>query len=113
MAKRNNNDDDKSLSDNEFFNERDDFRERITLDQLIVMDDVFGLADKSKSFANSITVARKFNYTCLYIFHVIFPENLVWRTILSQTNILNIFPASISLAHLSKILESVSVRKTR
>ena len=45
--------------------------------------------------STSLTVARKFNYICLYSFHIIYPEKSIWRTILSQTNILNIFHARI------------------
>ena len=33
--------------------------------------------------------------------------------VFSQTNILNIFPASVFLAHVKRILESVCIRKTR
>ena len=77
------------------------------------MDDVSGLADKLKKFVSFLTVARKFDYTCVYIFHVIYPEKSIWRTILSQTNIFNIFPASVSLAQGRRILESVCIRKTR
>ena len=77
------------------------------------MDDVSGLADKLKKFVSFLTVARKFDYTCAYIFHVIYPEKSIWRTILSQTNIFNIFPASVSLAQGRRILESVCIRKTR
>ena len=73
------------------------------------MDDVSGLTDQSKTFAISLTVARKFNYTFVYIC----PEKSIWRTILSQTNIFNIFPASVSLGSVRKILEGVSIRKTR
>ena len=46
------------------------------------------------------------------IFHIC-PEKSIWRTILSQTNIFNIFPASVSLAHVRRILGSVCIRKTR
>ena len=77
------------------------------------MDDVSGLADKLKKFVSFLTVARKFDYTCVYIFHVIYPEKSIWRMILSQTNIFNIFPASVSLAQGRRILESVCIRKTR
>ena len=98
MAKRNDNDDDTSSFDEEFFNESDSFGEKTTHDWLIVIDDVSGLADNLKKFVSFLTVARKFDYTCVYIFHVIYPEKSIWRTILSQTNILNIFPASVSLA---------------
>ena len=77
------------------------------------MDDISGLADESKKFPIFLTVARKFNYRCVYIFHTIYPEKSIWRTILSQTNIFNIFPASVSLASVRKILEGVCIRKTR
>ena len=77
------------------------------------MDNVSGLAEKLKKFVSFLTVARKFDYTCVYIFHIIYPEKSIWRTILSQTNIFNIFPASVSLAQGRRILESVCIRKTR
>ena len=74
-----------------FFNESDGFGEKTTCDQLIVKDDVSGLADESKKFASFLTIACKFNYTCIYIFHIIYPEKSIWRTILFQTNIFNFF----------------------
>ena len=79
------------------------FAEKATRDRRIVMDDVSGLADESKKFASFLTVARKFNYTCVYIFHIIYPENTIWRTILPQTSIFNIFLASVSLSHARRI----------
>ena len=57
--------------------------------RLIIAVDVSGLADNSVKFANFLTVARKFGYHCLYISHAIHPEKAIWRTILSQTNLLN------------------------
>ena len=87
--------------------------EKKQTDRLIVMDDVSGLAEESKKFASFLAVVRKFNYTYVYIFLTIYPEKSIWRTILSQTNILNIFPASVSLASAQKILEGVCIRKTR
>ena len=77
------------------------------------MNDVSGLVDESKKIASFLAVAHKFNYTCVYIFYIIYPEKSISRTTLSQTNILNIFPASVSLAHVRRILESVCIRKTR
>ena len=74
--------------------------------RLIAMDDVSGLADLSSKFANFLTVARKFAYHCLYIFHAIHSEKAIWRTILSQTNLLNIFPASVPLSTVKKVLEA-------
>ena len=77
------------------------------------MDDVYGLADGSKKFASFLAVARKFKYSCVYIFHSIYPEKTNWKTILSQTNIFNIFLASFSLASMQRILENTCIRKTR
>ena len=52
-------------------------------DKLIVMDDVLGLADKSDDFANFLTVSRKFNFTCVYVFHTMYPTRSSWQMILS------------------------------
>ena len=67
------------------------------------MDDVSGLAGESKKFASFLTVSCKFNYMYVYIFHTVYPERSIWRIILSQTNIFNIFPPSVSLASVRKI----------
>ena len=88
------------------------FGEKSKRDRLIVFDDVSGLAGDSKIFVSFQTVARKYSYSCAYIFHTIYPEKSNWRTILSQTNIFNIFPASVSLNMVKKILEGACIRKT-
>ena len=88
------------------------FGEIINRDRLIVFDDVSGLADNSNKFANFLTVARKYKYNCVYIFHTIYPEKATWKTILSQTNIFNIFPPSVSLNSVKRILDGSCVRKT-
>ena len=75
------------------------------------MDDASGLADESKNFASFLTVARKYRYSCVYIFHTIFPEKAIWRSILSQTKIY-IFPATVPLPNIPKILETACSRKT-
>ena len=82
------------------------YGEKSIRSRLIVMDDVSGLADLSTKFANFLTVARKFGYHCLYIFHTIHPEKAIWRTILSQTNLLNIFLASVPLSTVKEVLEA-------
>ena len=64
-------------------------------DRHIVMDNVFGLAD-------FLTVARKFSYHYVYIFHIIHPEKTIWRSIISQTNIFYIFPASVPFNSIKK-----------
>ena len=76
------------------------------------MDDVSGLADESKNFASFLTVARKYSYNCVYIFHSIHAEKAVWQTILSQINIYNIFPATVPFNSIRKILEGACIRKT-
>ena len=88
------------------------FGEIINRDRLIVFDDVSGLADHSNKFANFLTVARKYKYNCVYIFHTIYSEKATWKTILSQTNIFNMFPASVSLSSVKRILDGSCVRKT-
>ena len=82
-------------------------------DRLIIMDGVSGLADESKKFPAFLTVTRKYNYNCVYIFHTVFPEKSNWRLILSQTNIFNIFPASVPINSVRKILEGACSRKTK
>ena len=88
------------------------FGEKLEHDKLIVLDDVSGLADNSKKFVSFLTVARKYSYNCVYIFHTIYPEKANWRSILLQTNIFNIFPASVSLNVEKFFLEGSCIRKT-
>ena len=86
------------------------FGKKSNRDRLIVFDDVSGLTDESKKFASFLTVARKYNnYNCVYILHSIY---VTWRTILSQTNIYNIFPATVPINSVKKILEGACIRKT-
>ena len=47
------------------------------LDLLIVMEDVPGVAEVSKKFANFLTVSRKFGHNCVYVFHVIVPASQI------------------------------------
>ena len=60
------------------------------MDRLIVMDDVWGVAGISRKFATFLTVSRKFGYHCIYVFNII-ATSQIWRKIISQTNIFNIF----------------------
>ena len=82
------------------------------MDRLIVMDDVSGIADKSENFANFLTLSRKFGFTCVYIFHTIYPTRNNWQMILSQTKIFNIFPGSIQASSVVKISFSYCSRYT-
>ena len=75
-----------------------DMGEDMVIDQLIVMDDVSGLADKSGNFANFLTVSRKYGFLCLYVFHTIYPNRQNWEMIMGQTHIFNSFPGSMHSA---------------
>ena len=86
--------------------------ENILTDRLIVMDDVSGLADKSEHFENFLTASRKFGFTCIYIFHTIYPTRNNSQMILSQTKIFNIFPGSIQASSVAKILSSYCSKYT-
>ena len=70
------------------------------------MDDVLGIADNCKKFAEFLTVCRKYRYHCIYVFHIIMSENQIWKKILSQSNIFNIFPSSVPYNNVAKILQS-------
>ena len=47
--------------------------EKDVSDRLIVIDDVSGLDDKSKEFCSFLTVSREYRYSCICIFHIVFP----------------------------------------
>ena len=47
------------------------------MDRVIVMNDVLGVADISKKFANFLTVSRKFGYHFVYVFYVIAPATQI------------------------------------
>ena len=76
------------------------------------MDDVFGLLEKSNEFSKFLTVATKFNFTVVYVFHMMYPSKQNWQMIISQTKILNIFPGSIQVSAISKILMANCKRYT-
>ena len=103
--------DDEVLENNEE-NDGNIFVEKNKFDRLIVMNDVSGLQDKSNEFSNFLTVPRKFGYTCLYIFHIIYLTKSIWQMILSQNKIFNIFPSAIQLSSMLKILTNNCDRET-
>ena len=89
------------------------FGENRKMDRLIIMDNVSGIADVSKKFSNFLTVSRKFGYNCVYVFHVIVPSSQVWQKIISQTNIFNIFPASVPFNTVSKIIQTNCILQSK
>ena len=50
------------------------FGENISMDSLIVVDDVLAVADNCKKFEEFLTVCRKYKYHCIYVFRIIEPE---------------------------------------
>ena len=94
-------------------NVNNSFGENKKLDRLIIMDDVSGVADTSKKLANFLTVSRKFGYNCVYVFHVIVPASQIWQKIISQTNIFNIFPASVPHNTVAKIIQSNCILQSK
>ena len=80
--------------------------------KLIVMDNVSDFADKSDIFANFLTISLKLNFTCIYVFHTIYPKRVKLQMILSETKIFNIFPGSWQTSSVIKILSSKYNRYT-
>ena len=76
------------------------------------MDDVSGVADVSRKFANFLTVSRKFDCNCVYVFHVIVPASQIWQKNYFSSEhyinilIFNIFPASVPNNTVAKIIQS-------
>ena len=84
--------------------------ETTQINKLIVMDDVSGLADRCEDFSNFLTVSRKYGFSCVYVFHTIYPGRQSWEMIISQTHIFNFFPGSI---HSGRILKTLSLFASR
>ena len=76
------------------------------MNRLIVMDDVSGIADNCKKFAELLKVYRKYRYHCIYLFQIIAPDSQIWKEILSQINILKIFPSSVPYNTIAKIIQN-------
>ena len=70
------------------------------------MDNVSGLAGRSNEFSDFLMVSRKYGFSCLYVFHTIYPGRQNWEMIMSQTHIFNFSPGSI---HNSRILKTLSL----
>ena len=84
--------------------------EKMEIDELLVMNGVSGLADRCKDFSNFLTVSRKYGFSCIYVFHTIYPGRQSWEMIMSQTHIFNFFPGSI---HSGRILKTLSLFASR
>ena len=75
-------------------------------DNLTVLDEVTGLADRSHSFLKFLTKCRKFGYSVLYIFHKPALSSPQWKDILSQTQVFCVFSSAMDLVlnHLVKFI---------
>ena len=71
--------------------------EEMTIDKVVVMNNVSGLADKSDVFSNFLTVPRKYGLSCVYISHTIYPNRQNWEMIMSQTHVFNFFLAHFAI----------------
>ena len=91
-------------------NNNSEIGKNLRVNKLIVMDHVSGLADKSEDFSNFLTASGKYGFSCVYVFHTIYPGRQSWETIMSQTHILNFFPGSI---HSSRILKTLTLFASR
>ena len=63
-----------------------------------------------KKSSNFLIVSRKYGFSCLYVFHTIYPGRQNWEMIISLTHIFNFFPGSI---HSSTILKTLSLFVSR
>ena len=84
--------------------------EKWAVTRLIIMDNDSDLGGKSEEFCNFLTGSREYGFSCLYVFHTIYPGRQSWEMIKSQTHIFNFFPWSI---HSSRILKTLSLFASR
>ena len=55
------------------------FGENKIIDRLIVIDDISGIADSYKEFADFLTITRKYRYHCIFVFHIIIHDKDICR----------------------------------
>ena len=81
-------------------------------DNLIILDYVSGLADRSESFVTLMTTCRKIGYSLIYAFHETAVSGPKWKDTLSETQIFYIFPSAIDLVlnHLVKFADRLRDR---
>ena len=86
-------------------NVNNSFGENKKLHRLTIMDDVSGVADTSKKFANVLTVSRKFSHNCVYVFHVIVPASQIWKKLFLKLTYLIFFQRVFHTTLLRKLLK--------
>ena len=97
--------------DNESNDVSNGLGEYVERDSNVILDDVRALADRSKSFVTFMMACRKFGYSLIYVFHEMAVSRR-WKDILSQTQMLCIFPSAIDLVlnHLVKFADRLRGR---
>ena len=80
--------------DNESNEVSNDMGEYVERDNLVILDDVSRLADRSKSFVAFMATCWMFGYSLIYVFHETAVNSSSWKDILSQTQIFCIFPSA-------------------
>ena len=68
-----------------------DFGELPQINKLIIMDDVSDLVGKSEEFSDFLTVSRKYGFSCVYVFHTVYPGRQSWEMIMTQTHFFSFF----------------------
>ena len=81
-------------------------------DNLIILDYVSGLVDRSEFFVTLMTTCRKIGYSLIYVFHETAVSGPKWKDTLSETQIFYIFPSAIDLVlnHLVKFADRLRDR---
>ena len=63
-------------------------------------------ADISNAFPSFMTISRIFKYSCFHVFHIIYPEESIWKSIPSQMKMFKIFPDFIQESSIMKVFLS-------
>lgn len=82
------------------------FRDEKENDKLIVIDNVSDLADCSYTFASFLTVTRKFWCSSIYLWFI--RKKTIWKLMLSQIQMINLFPAHLDLSSSSINILSIN-----
>ena len=83
--------------------------EKTSYKNLLILDDMTAIADKTPTFGHFLTTCRKLNLSCMYVFHKIHKRSQNWNNIISQTHIFILFQAASNEA-LNSLLHDVTVR---
>ena len=60
-------------------------------DHLIVMNNLSGIADSCKEFADFLTITQKYRCHCIYVFHIIIPDKDTCKIFFTSIQFLKYF----------------------